>query len=202
MNNIYIVSAHPNKDSLTASIVERVRAIARNLGFEAASCNLYDIGFDPVLSLQDMTNFRLENEEDSTDRHSQLVEQQNLVKSSDILIFVYPVWWGGKPAILKGWIDRVLSYGFAYSVVEGQPVGLLQEKKAIEICTHGQSQEEYSQNGMFSSMTTVANKGIFEFCGIETIGNLYYHDSTKDPSDVVQIDKILDFVENDVLKLL
>lgn len=107
---------------------------------------------------------------------AELQEEQDRVSKADLLVFSYPIWWAGMPAILKGWIDRVFSYGFAYEIRDGEVRGLLKDKKALIINTHGQSKEEYRKNGMFNAMNIVTDIGVFDFCGIEVIEHLYYEE--------------------------
>ena len=77
--------------------------------------------------------------------------EQDHVKWADVITFVNPVWWVGLPAVLKGYVDRVFSYGFACESVDGAPRGPLNGKKALLFCTTGRPNEYYAQNGMHNS---------------------------------------------------
>lgn len=79
------------------------------------------------------------------------------------------------PAILKGYIDRVFSFGFAYAVNEKGPYGLLIDKKVILINTTGGSQEDYAQNGYKEALKKTIDDGIFGFCGSKVIMHKYFH---------------------------
>lgn len=100
--------------------------------------------------------------------------EQEQIKWADVIIFVYPVWWTGLPAMLKGYVDRVFSYGFAYQYVEGNPVGLLEVKKALLFSTTGAANEIYEQIGMHNSMKQTTDQGIFGFTGIKVIDHVFF----------------------------
>ncbi len=87
---------------------------------------------------------------------------------------IYPIWWTGLPAILKGYIDRVFSYGFAYALGEEGIMKLLAGKKGFIINTHGTPNEIYDQIGMTAGMKLTSDTGIFDFVGIEPVGHLFF----------------------------
>ncbi|MEM6386538.1 MAG: NAD(P)H-dependent oxidoreductase [Pseudomonadota bacterium] len=98
-----VVYCHPKEGSFTSAIRDRVVFKLENAGAEVRINDLYQQEFSPAL-----TPHELECYEDPT-RNTQHVEQdvENL-KWCDTLIFVYPTWWYGLPAMLKGWLDRVM----------------------------------------------------------------------------------------------
>jgi NAD(P)H dehydrogenase (quinone) len=83
--------------------------------------------------------------------------------------------------MIKGYIERIFSYGFAFKYVDGVQMGLLKGKKAIIINTQGKSFAEYEANGMQDALRLTSDKGIFEYCGFEIIYHIFF-DST-DRSD-------------------
>lgn len=191
MPNIYSIYAHPHSSSTTSAINNLIRETAKKKGYTTSSNNLYTSKFNPVLSSSDMVSFR------KGKLPIDIADEQNRITESDLLVLVYPIWWAGMPAILKGWIDRVFSYGFAYKVYDGKPIGLLLDKKAIIINTHGQPAEDYRTSGMFNAMNIVSDIGIFDFCGIEVMEHLYYEESNNDTNSRA---KILDDIEVDLLQ--
>ncbi|EJS89871.1 hypothetical protein AAUPMC_09371, partial [Pasteurella multocida subsp. multocida str. Anand1_cattle] len=86
----------------------------------------------------------------------QLIEQANLIT------LVYPLWWMGFPAILKGYLDRVLSYGFAYKTENEQSVGLLGGKKMQHFITIGNNVEIYKNMGFAQSLKDCLVDGIIQ----------------------------------------
>ena len=107
------------------------------------------------------------------------------------------------PAILKGYIDRIFSNGFAYTMQDYRPVGLLKDKKAILINSMGMSYEEYKEKGMFEAMRLTIDEGIFGFTGMEVILHKYYTSimSADDSVKAVYLDELSilaqSFVENE-----
>jgi NAD(P)H dehydrogenase (quinone) len=189
MPTIYSVYAHPNRTSTTHSINQVAEQIGKKKGYIVETNDLYRNAFNPVLSTKDMKAFR-EGKMDN-----ELQEEQEILKNSDLILLSYPIWWAGMPAIMKGWIDRVFSYGFAYKVREGQPLPLLTNKKAIIINTHGQPRSDYEKNGMFNAMNIVTDIGIFDFCGIEVLEHLYYEEGIMNTD---QRNKLFDEIESDL----
>jgi len=193
MANLYSVFAHPHSSSTTTAINNLVMEIARDKGYTANTNNLYQQKFNPVLSANDMIGFRQGRV--SMD----IQEEQSIVRDSSLLVFGYPIWWAGMPAILKGWIDRVFSHGFAYDIYDGMPRGLLKDKKAIIVNTHGQPEDDYRRNGMFNAMNIVTDIGIFDFCGIEVIEHLYYEDNMMTTDGKA---KLFQGIETDLLEAI
>jgi NAD(P)H dehydrogenase (quinone) len=77
--------------------------------------------------------------------------------------------------MLKGYIDRVFSYGFAYKYSEqGFPVGLLAGKKGFIINTQGSPAEYYDSTGMTDAMKKTSDTGIWGFCGVESVGHIFF----------------------------
>ena len=92
--------------------------------------------------------------------------EQALWKEADLITFVYPLWWMGFPAILKGYIDRVLTHGFAYQV--GRiPSVCSKGKKIQQFVTTGQYQRKYEQKGFLQSLDHTLGNGLFKLlrCG-------------------------------------
>ncbi|MFC5406351.1 NAD(P)H-dependent oxidoreductase [Cohnella soli] len=152
-----IVYAHPRPRSFNRAIVDTVAESKRKEGHEVVVRDLYEIGFQPALGSTEMLGGV---EEDVS-------LEQSYVSWADHVTFIYPLWWMGMPAVLKGYVDRVFSYGFAHKYVDGVQTGLLKGKTAALIHTQNKSQEEYEASGMEQSMRLTIDKGIFEYCGFE-----------------------------------
>jgi NAD(P)H dehydrogenase (quinone) len=88
------------------------------------------------------------------------------------------IWWTGLPAILKGYVNRVFSYGFAYAYGEEGVMRLLSGKKGFIINTHGHSTEYYDEIGMTAGLKVTSDEGIFGFVGIETVPSVFWQHRT------------------------
>lgn len=107
--NILVVTAHPLKNSLCGLFSETVTSSLNNMGHEVQLEDLYQKQFDPVLSIDERISYYKE----SYDSSKVSPEIEKLV-NSDALVIIFPTWWFGFPAILKGWFDRVWAPTVAY----------------------------------------------------------------------------------------
>ena len=167
MNHL-VVFAHPNPKSFCKGIVDSIEKASKEKGDNVTVRNLYEIGFDPLLKPTDFEALQSGNIPED------IKTEQDHIKWADVITFVYPVWWAGLPAILKGYVDRVLSYGFGYEYVDGAPKGLLTGNRALLLCTTGSPNEIYAENGMHNSMEQTTDIGIFNFCGVKVIGHRFF----------------------------
>jgi NAD(P)H dehydrogenase (quinone) len=162
-----IIFAHPNPASFGSSLIKALHNhLVSEKSNEVEIRNLYEIGFNPVLSADDFS--LLADNKIPKD----IGIEQEYVKWADHIIFVYPVWWGAMPAILKGYIDRVFSEGFAYEYVADGSKGLLSPRKGSTICTTGAYSEEYKH--VQDAMNIISGEVIFDFVGIKPYKQLFY----------------------------
>lgn len=167
MNHL-IVYAHPNPASFNNAILKTAVNTLQSKGHEVVVRDLYALNFKSVLSSEDFVTFR------SGNVPADIKTEQQFITQADVIIFIYPVWWAGLPAIIKGYVDRVFSHGFAYGSDENGIVKLLTGKKGFIINTHGQSKDYYNENGMTKSIAQIIETGIFDFVGIEPVGHLFF----------------------------
>jgi NAD(P)H dehydrogenase (quinone) len=162
-----IIYANHSPSSFNHAVLNELRQSIISTGGEIEVRDLYQMNFQPVLSNQEMKDLR------SGIIMQDVAIEQDLVRWADVIHFVYPIWWTGMPAILKGYIDRVYSYGFAYLSGQEGPIGLLKGKKVFVYNSLGQSREEYEKE-MFQALNLTSDKGIFEFCGMKVAAHLYF----------------------------
>ena len=166
--NYLIIFAHPNGKSFSHQILKTLTEEISSSGNSYEYRNLYDLNFEPVLSSSDLAQYKKGEYPDD------VRTEQQWVSWADVLVFIYPLWWGGMPAIMKGYIDRVYATGFAYEFNDNNPVGLLQGKKALLLSTQGYSRDYYDSIGMTDAMLKIETSGIFGFCGIELLEHLFF----------------------------
>ncbi|MEO1000668.1 MAG: NAD(P)H-dependent oxidoreductase [Pseudomonadota bacterium] len=106
-----VVYCHPKPESFTAAIRDRVVAGLREGGAEVEVIDLYAEGFAPCLTQAEMETYEVHPANVAPVRR-----HVEAVRAADTLVFVYPTWWYGMPAALKGWLDRVLLPGVAFSL--------------------------------------------------------------------------------------
>ncbi len=158
---ILIINGHPDAESYNAALADTYRQAAQSSGAEVRVINVRDLQFNP--NLQFGYRKRTELEPD-------LLAAQDDIRWADHLVWVYPVWWGSLPAILKGFIDRVFLPGFAFQKRENSVWWdkLLTGKTARIICTLDQPAWYYwLVNGRPSYYAM--KKMTLEFCGIKPV---------------------------------
>ena len=107
MTRLLIVTAHPLPHSLTARLEDTLEAQARAHGWQITRRDLYDRDFDPRLTAEERHGYY-------TTPAATLAEEKQELTQAQVLILVFPTWWFGFPAILKGWFDRVWTPGHAF----------------------------------------------------------------------------------------
>lgn len=128
MKKILIINGHPDQESYNFALAEAYKKGALASGAEVKQINIRELNFTP--NLQFGYRKRTELEPD-------LLQAQKQIKWADHLVWVYPVWWGSVPALMKGFLDRILLPGFAYQKRENSLWWdkLLTGKTARIICT-------------------------------------------------------------------
>ncbi len=160
MNHL-IIFAHPNsKGSFGRAIADRVAKTGQELGVNTWFRDLYNLDFNPIISFEELqaANQGIIPEE--------IKYEHKLIRQADLITLVYPLWWMGFPAILKGYLDRVLSHGFAYKTENGESVGLLQGKQMQQFITIGSNVDKYKEFGVDKSLDHCLINGLFNYCGI------------------------------------
>lgn len=160
--NSLIIYAHPNPQSLNSAILENVKKglTEANKPFEVI--DLYAEKFDPIL----ITDEQHKRRDLIHDPYTEIYREK--INQADSLIFIYPVWWYGVPAILKGFFDRVFVSGFAFKYDGKLPKGLLKNKKAWVIYTID-SPSFYIRLFRKNAEWIVVRDAILKFCGIKNI---------------------------------
>ncbi len=163
-----IIYAHPNPKSFNHAILETITGELKKKKKEFKVRDLYKIGFDPVLSSGDL--LAIQNGAVPKD----IKKEQDYISKADILIIVFPIWWSSMPAMLKGYIDRVFSLGFAYDITEDAVIGLLKGKEVFLVSTTGASKQDNESMGAFKMMNMSMDMAIFQFSGMKVIGHKYF----------------------------
>lgn len=162
-----IIFAHPdNQKSHNAAVLKHVQQRLKGAFKDFELIDLYAEGFDPVL--------RLTREPD--ENNAQVERYRGLVDKADCLIFIFPVWWQNMPAMLKGFMDKVFSPGFAheFNPIDGKLRQRLKGKKAIVINTYGRSLQEAEHFNR--SPSVVLDKAILAFTGVSKVMRVDWYD--------------------------
>jgi putative NADPH-quinone reductase len=157
MSKVLIVVAHARRNSLTHQIALRFAEGLVALGHETETADLAAEGFDPVLREVDEPDWQNRNKVYSPE----VQREFERIKRNDSSVLVFPVWWWSVPALMKGWIDRIWTNGFAYGGTT------FPHKQVWMLGVAGNHLESYTKRGYDAAMKTSLDLGILNFCGIE-----------------------------------
>lgn len=160
-----IVVSHPRRNSLTRLVAERIEEGVKQAGHSAELDDLMSRQFDPRYQDADI-EAHLRNSPPPTD----VIAEQESLDRADALVMVYPVYWWTMPALMKGWIDRVFTNGWAYEEDGASPtVKKLQHLPVHLVALPGASDVTYARHGYFEAMQKQIDHGIFDYCGAPVI---------------------------------
>jgi NAD(P)H dehydrogenase (quinone) len=179
--NILIVSAHDDTKSFVAALHNTALGVLERAQHTVVVSDLYAQQFNPVASSLDFTtssgthaNYMFEQQRavNTGGGFSPDVDgEMKKVKDADIIIIHFPLWWGGPPAILKGWFDRVFAMGFAWNGDKHYENGLLSGKKVLVTVSAGDPGSFYTAEGMHGATVEQhlygLTNGTLAFCGMD-----------------------------------
>ncbi|MFT4412258.1 NAD(P)H-dependent oxidoreductase [Fredinandcohnia humi] len=161
--NFLIVFAHPSKTSFNASLKDKAISVLTEAGHNVMVSDLYKMKFkaaadqDDFVDGVDMDNFNYLREQYKASQNGtfaqDIVLEQEKISWADYIIFQYPMWWTETPAILKGWFDRVLAYGFAYGPGVYEKGNLRGKKALLSFTTGGKDLTNFGPNSIKGEMS-------------------------------------------------
>lgn len=179
---VFIVHAHHEPTSFNGSLTRAAAAALQEAGHAVRISDLHAMSFDPVSDRRNFQtvadasrlNQQVEEEHASAVRGyaKEVQVEMNKLDWCDALILQFPLWWMGMPAIMKGWIDRVLAAGRAYGGGRYYSRGVFQGKRAMCSVTVGGSALVYSECGAYGPIERVLfpiHHGILSFVGFSVL---------------------------------
>lgn len=159
---ISIILAHPDPGSFNHAIAKTAVEALKANGHKVIFHDLYQEKFDPLLHAAEIA--------EDAQLPANIKEHCEEIAEADGIVIVHPNWWGQPPAILKGWVDRVILPGIAYEFQEGDsgegvPKGLLKAKAALVYNTSN-TQSEREKNVFGDPLETIWKNCIFGLCGV------------------------------------
>lgn len=159
---ISVILAHPDSSSFNHAIAKRTVATLKRRGAKVFYHDLYQENFDPLLPAEELPkDISLSQEIETHCKEASEV---------DGFVIIHPNWWGTPPAILKGWVDRIMRPGIAYEFLEndsgeGVPNGLLNAQKAIVFNTSN-TETGREKTVFLDPLETIWKNCIFDLCGV------------------------------------
>ena len=159
---ISLIVAHPDNKSFNSAIARRCSETLTANGHSVFFHDLYEEEFDSLLPAEEIPR--------TAELPKEIKVHCDEIARADGIIIVHPNWWGQPPAILKGWIDRVIRPGVAYQFIEGDsgegvPVGLLKAKSALVFNTSNTDSGREAE--VFNDpLETIWKNCNFDLCGV------------------------------------
>ena len=194
--NVLIVFAHPEPQSFNGALFETAIATLQAAGHTVVTSDLHRLGFNPVSDRRNFTTpqdpdfLKLQAEElHAAESHTfapELETEMAKVEAADLMIWQFPLWWFGVPAILKGWVDRVFAMGRAYGGGRVYDTGLFRGKRALLSLTTGGPEGAYAPggfNGDIQAILRPIHRGMLEFTGFQVlVPQIHYGPVRVDPA--------------------
>jgi len=167
---ISVILGHPYKDSLNSAIAQTAIQSLEENGHECMFHDLYLEGFDPIIPSNELIS------DFSEDKLVRLHQKE--IREADGVIIIHPNWWGQPPAIIKGWVDRVLREDVAYTFPVGDnggglPIGLLKAKTGLVFNTSN-TPEKREIDVFGDPLERIWKDYIFDFCGITIFDRIMF----------------------------
>ncbi len=164
-----IVLAHPRRESFTRRVCDTYIEAVLALGHEVLLRDLYEMQFNPVADAEEGRT-----RPGAPPAPDVQIEMDHLL-AADVVAFVSPVWWIAPPALMKGWLDRVLrGGGFAYGHGPTGPRGALVGKRSLVLTSAGSTVDEFERTGKLAAIRVMWGVGTVEFCGMQLLEHLHF----------------------------
>ncbi len=181
--NVLIIHAHPEPKSFNGALTRTAVRALREQGHTVEVSDLYAMKWKPTADADDYAGLRedqayLRIDREQTYAHStgttacDILAEQDKLRRADVVLFQYPMWWFGPPAILKGWFDRVFTRGFAYLPGHKYDTGLMAGKLAMVSVTTGTSAGTYAPDGIDGAILDILwpiHNGILRYTGFDVL---------------------------------
>ena len=159
---ISLILAHPDPGSFNHAIAQTAVDALKANGYRVFFHDLYQEKFDPRLNLEELAKDAI--------LPAVIRKHCDEIAGASGIVIVHPNWWGQPPAILKGWVDRVIRPGVAYEFIEGDsgegiPKGLLKARAALVFNTSN-TESEREDDVFGDPLETIWKNCIFDLCGV------------------------------------
>lgn len=191
---VSIILAHPDPASFNHAVAREAEAVLKAGGHDVVFHDLYAEKFNPLLPAKESAR--------DAKLPSSIKKHCDEIAEADGIVIVHPNWWGQPPAILKGWVDRVIRPGVAYEFREGDsgegiPEGLLKAKQAVVYNTSN-TKSKRERDVFGDPLQTLWKNCIFGLCGVKKFHRRMFNVVVTSTEDTRK--KWLDLVRRDTAK--
>ncbi|MFD0894262.1 NAD(P)H-dependent oxidoreductase [Luteolibacter ambystomatis] len=182
MSNVLIVHAHHEPGGFSSAMAAEAARVLAAQGHQVTFTDLHAMNFQPVsdrrnfTTVADPAHLKQQREEAHASTHDgftpEIEAEIRKLEQADLLIFSFPLWWFGMPAILKGWVDRVFAFQRIYSRGRWYENGIGAGKRAMVLLTTGGAAAQYGHGGLHPTLDTVlapVHRGVFWFNGFSPL---------------------------------
>ncbi len=157
--HVLTILDHPDPSSFSGAVAKQFNAGALAAGHTVELADLHLEGFDPRWSMADING-----EADGAIPADILAEQARIARA-DAVCFVFPLFWWGMPAMTKGWVDRVWSWGWAYDQLDDPDCSLQRPRTGVLLIPAGARSDEMEERGYAAAIETSWIDGTFGYFG-------------------------------------
>jgi NAD(P)H dehydrogenase (quinone) len=162
-----VIIAHPKPGSFTGSIAEAYVHSGKNLGHDLVIRDLYRIGFDPCLKASELPF------EEAFQPGSDVIAERRLLSDCSVFALFYPLWLNAPPAMMKGYLERVFGFGFAYGAGGRSYNPLLAGRKLISFSSSGAPADWLEQTGNLPAVRTLFDHYFASLCGMTVLDHIH-----------------------------
>lgn len=168
-----VVLCHPSTGSFNHAIATAYCDTVRWCGQEIVLRDLYDMRFDPVLKAVERPG--PEHPHPLRD----VADEIEIIRRSDVLVLIYPIWFGSAPAMLKGYVDRVLGTGVVPAAIqERAPTSLFGERQLVSFTTSAADEAWLDAQGQRAALNTVFDRYLMHAFGMRGEKHVHFADIT------------------------
>lgn len=180
-----IVLGHPSPDSFNASIARSYCAAVEQWGQRAVLRDLYAMGFNPLLGAGERPGAA-----DFTPA-ADVARELDLIAGSDVIVLVYPLWFGMPPAIIKGYVDRVLGSGFMVrNLARGVPPTILDGKRLVILSSSASTRPWLEEQGQMVSLHQAFDTYLTTVFGLSGSEHIHFDTIVEDADPQFVAEKI------------
>ena len=162
-----LIISHPKAKSFTASVAQAYATACKALHHDTVVRDLYEMAFDPCLRAAELpfaSDFRTEPD---------VALERNLLKTCDVFALFYPLWLNAPPAMMKGYLERVFGFGFAYGNGGHSYNPLLSGRKLISFSSSGAPLVWVRQTGALAAISALFDDYFAGLCGMDALEHVH-----------------------------
>ena len=162
-----VIFAHPNLESFTGSVANAYAQAVTALGHDVIVRDLYRMNFQPCLQSEELPVA------EGFHPLADVAAERALLRDADVFVLCYPLWLDTPPAMMKGYLERVFGYGFAYGK-QGRSEPLLSGRKLLTFSSSGAPLHWVEQTGAFGAIKTLFHQYFAEVCGMAALDHVHF----------------------------